>query len=156
GGGSATPDAGPAPLGITPTFTFESGPVRPLALSPDGTRLFVANTPNGSLDVLQITDAGFTPAGSAYVGVDPVAVAAHGNGEVWVVNQLSDSVSVVDVSAATPHVTRTLLVGDEPSDIVFAANRAFITTAHRGQQRSDPSLSAVPGAGDPQLTTAGV
>src|SRR5204862_5699076 len=50
------------------------------------------------------------------------------------------------------------LRGDEPSDIVFAGNppRAFITTAHRGQQRSDPSLANVPGAGDPQMTTAGV
>ena len=44
---------------------------------------------------------------------------------------------------------RTLLVGDEPRDIVFAGtggNRAFITTAHRGQNRP----------GDPQLTTPGV
>jgi hypothetical protein len=33
-------------------------------------------------------------------------------------------------------VVRTLLVGDEPRDIVFGGagkNRAFITTAHRGQ-----------------------
>ena len=33
---------------------------------------------------------------------------------------------------------RTLLVGDEPRDIVFAgagSTRAFITTAHRGQNR---------------------
>jgi hypothetical protein len=30
-----------------------------------------------------------------------------------------------------------LLVGDEPNDIVFArGDRAFITTAHRGQQRT--------------------
>ncbi|MEI9974843.1 MAG: hypothetical protein WDO73_24005 [Ignavibacteriota bacterium] len=58
----------------------------------------------------------------------------------------------------TPHVSRTLLVGDEPRDIVFAGSpaRAFITTAHRGQQRSDPSIATVPGAGDPQLTTPGI
>jgi DNA-binding beta-propeller fold protein YncE len=53
-------------------------------------------------------------------------------------------------------VTRTLLVGDEPRDIVFAAGRAFVTTAHRGQRRTDPALAAVPGAGDPQLSTPGV
>jgi YVTN family beta-propeller protein len=77
--------------------------------------------------------------------------------EVWVVNHLSDSVSVVSLSG-TPHVTRTVLVGDEPSDIVFAgtSNYAFITTAHRGQQRTNPSIAGVPGAGDPQLTTPGV
>src|SRR5262249_31009166 len=34
--------------------------------------------------------------------------------------------------------------------------RAFITTAHRGQQRTDPSIANVPGAGDPKLTTPGV
>ncbi len=57
-----------------------------------------------------------------------------------------------------PRVARTLLVGDEPRDIVFAGSpaRAFITTAHRGQQRQDPSLAEVLGADDPQLTTPGV
>jgi hypothetical protein len=38
-------------------------------------------------------------------------------------------------------VVRTLLVGDEPSDIVFAGpggNRAFVTTAHRGQNTPYP------------------
>src|SRR5262249_24352706 len=53
-----------------------------------------------------------------------------------------DSVSIVDVSTATPHVIRTLLVGDEPRDIVFAGtggNRAVITCAHRGQNVPNPS-----------------
>ena len=61
-------------------------------------------------------------------------------------------------------VTRTLLVGDEPRDIVVTdpdgggplGDRVFITTAHRGQHRSDPSISSVPGAGDPELTTPSV
>jgi YVTN family beta-propeller protein len=155
---SSTPPPSPGPS-VSPTFTFESGPVRPVVLSPDGTRLFVANTSNGSLDIFSVTAGGLSFAGSVYVGVDPVAVAARTNTEVWVVNQVSDSVSVVDVSSTPPHVTQTLLVGDEPSDIVFAGDggmRAFITTAHRGQQRTDPSLAQVPGAGDPELTTAGV
>ena len=97
------------------------------------------------------------PDGSVKVGIDPVAVAVRNDGEVWVVNHVSDSVSIVDVAQAPPRVVRTLLVGDEPGDIVFAgAGRAFITTAHRGQQRSSPDLAGVPGAGDPQLTTPGV
>ena len=67
------------------------------------------------------------------------------------VNHLSDSVSVVDVTdPARAHVTRTLLVGDEPRDIVFggaARDRAFVTTAHRGQNTGrDPQLTT-PGAG---------
>jgi len=68
--------------------------------------------------------------------MEPVAVAVRNNGEVWVVNHLSDSVSIVDTNVATPVVKQTLLVGDEPRDIVFAGNnqsRVFISTAHRGQ-----------------------
>jgi DNA-binding beta-propeller fold protein YncE len=50
-----------------------------------------------------------------------------------VVNHLSDSVSIVDTTLVPPRVVRTLLVGDEPRDIVIASGKAFITTAHRGQ-----------------------
>jgi YVTN family beta-propeller protein len=142
----------------SPSFLeFESGPVRPIAISPDGTHLFAVNTPNATLEIFNLTPTGATFAGRVPVGLEPVAVAARSNTEVWVVNHLSDSVSVVTVTG-TPHVTRTLLVGDEPRDIVFAgtSNRAFITTAHRGQQRTDPSIASVPGAGNSQLTTPSV
>ena len=137
--------------------TFESGQVRPLALSPDGTKLFAVDTPDGRLEIFDVDAGGLMHDASVPVGVEPVAVAARSNDEVWVVNNLSDSVSIVDVASSPPRVTRTLLVGDEPRDIVFAgAGRAFITTAHRGQQRTSPDLAGVPGAGDPQLTTPGV
>jgi DNA-binding beta-propeller fold protein YncE len=142
----------------SPSFLeFESGPVRPIAISPDGTRLFAVNTPNGTLEIFNVNAGGLTFAGRVPVGLEPVAVAARNNTEVWVVNHLSDSVSVVTLVGA-PRVIRTLLVGDEPRDIVFAgtANQAFITTAHRGQHRTDPSIAGVPGAGDPQLTTPSV
>ena len=67
-------------------------------------------------------------------------MAARTNDEVWVVNHLSDSVSIVKLTPQ-PHVERTLLVGDEPHDVVFAGptdgsgfvKRGFITAAHRGQ-----------------------
>ncbi len=61
-----------------------------------------------------------------------------------------------------PVVSRTLLVGDEPRDIVFAGtggNRAFITTAHRGQHRTQPSIAGVFGGSnpaDPRFTTPGI
>ena len=143
-----------------PSFVaWESGPVRPVALSPDGSQLFVANTPDNTLEVFDVVGGSLTLADSIPVGMEPIAVAARTNDEVWVVNHLSDSVSVVDLSLSPARVVRTLLVGDEPKDIVFAgtgSNRAFISTAHRGQHRVDPSISAVTGAGDPQLTTAGV
>src|SRR2546422_252300 len=101
---------------------FESGQVRPLALSPDRSRLFAVNTPDDRLEVFAVDGSGnLTHTGSVAVGLEPVAVAARTNGEVWVVNHLSDSVSIVDVSSSPPRVVRTLLVGDEPRDIVFAA-----------------------------------
>ena len=141
-----------------PSFVeFESGQVRPLAKSPDGNTLFAVDTPNGTLEAFSLTSGLPVFEFRVPVGLEPVAVAARTNTEVWVTNLLSDSVSIVSLTG-TPHVVRTLLVGDEPRDIVFAGTpqRAFITTAHRGQQRTDPSIAGVRGAGDPQLTTAGV
>jgi hypothetical protein len=151
-----TKHAGAASSG--PSFVeFESGHVRPLAMSPDGNTLFAVNTPNSTLEIFDLSQGAPVFTARVPVGLEPVAVAARTNTEVWVVNHLSDSVSIVSLTGI-PHVVRTLLVGDEPRDIVFAGNpsRAFITTAHRGQQRTDPSLANVPGAGDPQLTTAGI
>ena len=141
---------------------FESGPVRPLALSPGGKMLYAANTPDNRLEVFRVTGEGLQHRGSVSVGLEPVAVAAVSDDEVWVVNHLSDSVSIVEITGGKDddtdghgtgrpvgRVVRTLLVGDEPRDIVFAGpgrSRAFITTAHRGQN--------VPY--DPQLTTPGI
>ena len=145
-------------LAQAPDFIeFESGHVRPLAMSADGTRLFAVNTPNNALEIFSITASGLTLQARVPVGLEPVAVALRSPSEVWVVNHLSDSVSVVTLSG-TPHVTRTMLVGDEPRDIVFAGTNsyAFITTAHRGQHRTHSSIAGVPGAGDPQLMTPGV
>jgi YVTN family beta-propeller protein len=145
---------------VSPSFLlFESGHVRPLALLPDGSRLLAVNTPDNRLEVFDVTGGSLTHTDSIPVGMEPVAVAARSNTEVWVANHLSDSVSVVDLSASPPQVVRTLLVGDEPRDIVFAGtggNRAFISTAHRGQHLSHSSISGVAGAGDPQLTSAGI
>src|SRR5207249_659220 len=107
------------------------------AQSPDGAHLFAVNTPDNRLEIFTVAIGSLTHVASVPVGLEPVAVAARTNGEVWVVNHLSDRVSVVDVSTpATAHGVRTVLVGDEPRDIVFAGpggNRAFVTTAHRGQ-----------------------
>jgi DNA-binding beta-propeller fold protein YncE len=129
---------------------FETVAVRPMAVSASGTELYAVNTPDNTLEILNVGAGGVSRKTSVPVGMEPTAVAVRpGTNEVWVVNHLSDSVSIVDVGSAPPRVVRTLLVGDEPRDIVFAgspANRAFITTAHRGQNSSV----------NPQLTTEGV
>jgi DNA-binding beta-propeller fold protein YncE len=120
-----------------PFTLFETGQARPLALAPDGARLFAINTPDNRLEIFDVAVGGLSHVGSVAVGLEPIAVAARTNDEVWVVNHLSDSVSIVDVTVpAAARVVRTLLVGDEPRDIVFggaSGERAFITTAHRGQ-----------------------
>ncbi len=129
---------------------FESGQVRPLALSNNGTQLYAVNTPDNRLEIFSVDENGVSHVDSVPVGMEPVAVAVHSSGDVWVVNHLSDSVSIVDVSGAQAVVRRTLLVGDEPRDIVFAGtdfDRAFVTAAHRGQNAPfDPRLKT-PGIG---------
>ncbi|HVU50018.1 MAG TPA: hypothetical protein VHL80_05000 [Polyangia bacterium] len=129
---------------------FESGLVRPLALAEDGRYLYAANTPDDRLEIFRVEGRRLEPVASVPVGLEPVAIAERGPGELWVVNHLSDSVSIVDARVPeSAHVVRTLLVGDEPRDLVFAGPRrarAFITTAHRGQNTGR----------DPQLTTPGV
>src|SRR5437870_6517208 len=135
--------AGSAVAGASSFVTFESGQVRPLALSPDDLHLYAVSTPDDRLEIFDIDPQGnLTHSGSVPVGLEPIAAAAHGDGRhVWVVNHLSDSVSIVDVSSSPPRVVRTLLVGDEPRDLVFAGpggNRAFITSAHRGQNSGVP------------------
>ena len=127
---------------------FESGPVRPLALSADGQRLYVANAPAHCLEVYAIEGDTLRLASTVAVGLEPVAVAERNANEVWVVNHLSDSVSVVRLDG-TPRVLRTLQVGDEPRDVVFAGtnrDRAFISAAFRGQNR--------PGFTSSSLTTS--
>jgi len=140
-----------------PSFVaFESGQVRPLATSPDGQFLYAVNTPAGRLEIFRVASGRLLPWGSAPVGLEPVAVASRrnrkrGTREVWVVNHLSDSISIVDASRWPARVVRTLHVGDEPQDVVFAGpdrSLAFVTTAHRGQNSPSPrSDFDAPGVG---------
>jgi hypothetical protein len=84
--------------------TFESGQVRPLALSPDGSRLFAVDTPDDRLELFAVdaTSGNLTHTATVPVDLEPVAIAARTNTEVWAVNHLSDSVSIVDLSGPQP------------------------------------------------------
>jgi DNA-binding beta-propeller fold protein YncE len=96
---------------IPTDFTnFESHPVHPLCLSPNGQRLFALNVPDARLEVFNVTGGGLVLADEIPVGLEPVAVAARTDNEVWVVDHLSDDVAIVDVAAG--NVVRTLRVGD--------------------------------------------
>lgn len=108
---------------------FESSHVHPVALTPDGSRLLVVNTPDNRLSVFDLTGEKPVRIAEIPVGVEPVSVAARNNGEAWVVNQLSDDVSIVDLGTA--HTRATLRVGDEPADVVFASptNLAYVSVS---------------------------
>ena len=120
---------------------FESPQSHPIDVTPDGSVLVACNTADGVLEVFDLLAGIPQRRGSVAVGVDPVSVRVRGNAEAWVVNQVSDSVSVVDL--ATMRVRRTVSVGDEPADIVFAGSpqRAFVSLAQPNRVVAfDPSL----------------
>jgi len=132
---------------------FESGQVRPLAQTPNGKLLLATNTPNNSVEIYRVSRKGLRAVASVPVGIEPVAIATPNNREAWVVNHLSDSISIIDLTSHPMKITRTLHVGDEPRDIVFAGDNnkfAFVTTAHRGQNGADDT------AIDAQLMTPGI
>jgi len=114
---------------VTDFAHFESGQVHPLAMTPDGTRLLAVETPDARLAVFNLTGATPVRIAEIPVGLEPVAVAARGNNEAWVVNSLSDDISIVDLT--TMHVKATLKVGDEPADVVFAGTpqRAWVSVS---------------------------
>ncbi|RKX38586.1 MAG: hypothetical protein DRP64_15470, partial [Verrucomicrobia bacterium] len=115
-----------------PFVNFEAKQTRSIQLSPDQTRLFVVNTPDARLSVFDVIDPSRPVlVAEIPVGIGPVSVNARTDDEVWVVNEVSDSVSVVSVSGGI--VTDTLYVQDEPADVVFANGRAFVSATRRNE-----------------------
>ncbi len=122
---------------------FASPQADPIALSPLGGELYVANTPADTLDVIDTTS--FAVLARVAVGLDPVSVAVRPDGlEVWVSNHVSDTVSVIDVDPASP--TRYQVIAtvhawddtglvtefDEPVGIAFASNaKAYVALSSR-------------------------
>lgn len=121
-----------ASVGAQNYVNFEGKQTRPICLSPDGTRLFAVNTPDARLSVFDVSHP-LNPflIAEIPVGVEPVSVNARDNDEVWVVNEVSDSVSIISVSNRI--VVDTLYVKDEPADVVFAGGKAFVSAARNNQ-----------------------
>ena len=126
---------------------FETEPVSPLALSADGRYLYALNTADDRLEIFAAQGESLRAFGETTVGLRPVALALREN-TAWVVNHLSDSVSVVDISdPSRPRVMHSLQVGDEPRGIVVAGtnrDRVFVATARSGE-------SFTPGIGRAQI-----
>ncbi len=120
--------ADPADRTLEDAFVnWETPHVSPLALTPNGLLLLAVNTADNRLEVFFLGGSLPSLAGSVPVGLDPVSVRARTNTEVWVVNHVSDSVSIVDLTTA--NVVATLSTDDEPADVVFAGSpqRAFVS-----------------------------
>ncbi len=122
---------GAAPLESQPQATpdyanFEGLQVHPLALTPDGTKLVAINAPDCRVEIFEPGAAALTSLGEVAVGLEPVSVAALNDSIVWVVNHISDDISIVNVNRR--RVEGTLRVGDAPTDVVFAGTpkRAFV------------------------------
>ncbi|NOX57588.1 MAG: hypothetical protein GXP29_01855, partial [Planctomycetes bacterium] len=95
---------------------WENGHVHPLDLTPDGTRLLAVNTADNRLEVFDTSTPTPTHIGSIPVGLDPVSVRSFGDDTAWVVNHISDTISVVDLNAM--NVVATVDTEDEPADVV--------------------------------------
>ncbi|MDJ0653792.1 MAG: WD40 repeat domain-containing protein [Xanthomonadales bacterium] len=104
---------------------WENHPVNGLDISPDGRLLAVAHTADHRVQLFDISEGRAVPAGHVRVGLDPVSVRFRSSSELWVVNHISDSVSIVDLDQMA--ISRTLQTGDEPADVVFAGGRAFVS-----------------------------
>lgn len=124
---------------------FESPQAHSITIAENGNLLYAVNTPNHSLSVFALDDDGKpTLATDIPVGIEPVSMALRTQTEAWVVNHISDSISVIDLGLGV--VISTIQIGDRPGDIVFAGNpaRAFVTSiTQRTVQVIDPDTHEI-------------
>ena len=130
-GQDGQPSDGVANVGY---INYESPHANPIALLPDGSQVYVANTPADTVDVIDTASGAIVA--RVHVGIDPVSIAVRPDGkEVWAANHVSDSVSVIDSDPTSPTRHQVLATiqeldaatrstrFDEPVGIVFASNR---------------------------------
>ncbi len=124
---------------------WETPHVSPVTITPDGARLLACNLADNRLEVYDISTGSPVHEFSVPVGLDPVSVRARSNNEVWVINHISDSISIIDLGAQ--NVVRTLATGDEPCDVIFAGTpeRAFVSISQENAiELFDPADLSLP------------
>lgn len=115
----------PSPLPAQDYESFEARQCHPV--DRHGSVLLAVNSPRGSLAVFDLVAGAPVFRQEIPVGVEPVSVRARGASEAWVVNEVSDSISVVDLDAGI--VRATLQTPDEPSDVLFVGEAAVVSCA---------------------------
>ncbi len=106
---------------------FENSTTHPVDMSPSGEVLAVCNLADNRVLLYDLSTGTPVLDRSIPVGLDPVSVRFRTNNELWVVNHISDSISIVDVSSGA--VVGLISTKDEPADVVFAGTtiRAFVS-----------------------------
>lgn len=125
-------------------LNFETPPVHPVDLSPSGQTLAVAHLADSRVLVFGLDSGTPVLARTIAVGIDPVTARFRTDVELWVVNQVSDTITVLDSSNGT--VLGLIQTRDEPADVVFAGTptRAFVTCSQADTiQIFDPDTYAL-------------
>ena len=112
-----------------------------IAITPDGTKAYVANWGNGSGSengtVSVIDTATKTITNTVTVGILPHGVAVSPNGKKVYVTNYDDTISVIDT--ATNIVTDTLNIGQYPWGIAFNPEGTKVYVANYGNINDSPS-----------------
>ncbi|WP_018332049.1 SMP-30/gluconolactonase/LRE family protein [Actinomycetospora chiangmaiensis] len=107
-----------------PTTSPTGAPIQPfpsgLAVTPDGTRLVVADQQADAVSVVDLASGAVTTTGA---GHRPRGVAVSPDGRTaWVADEGGTTVAVVDLSGAVPAQTGSVAVGTHPNTLVRSAD----------------------------------
>ncbi len=111
-----------------PSFVnWETAPVHPIDLSPNGKQLAVANLPAAQLEIIDVTSQDLQQVARIPVGLDPVTARYYSPEQVWVVCHISDSINVIDIPSQ--RVVDVIQTADGPSDVIFGGTplRAYVS-----------------------------
>lgn len=112
----------------------EARHTHPVALNAAKTRLVAVDSLNARLSVFDVSGNGAPVLlGQIPTGLEPVSVRFRTDDEVWVVNELSDSITLISLDEGG--VLATLPASDEPADVVFAQGKAFVSCARNNSIR---------------------
>lgn len=115
---------------------FEARQTHPITMSPGGSHVLALHSSASVLSVFSLPNQGSALPVLVHqipVGLEPVSVRARTEDEAWVVNEVSDSISIVSIKSGRS--VASLSCADEPADVAFAGGYAFVTCARNGMVR---------------------